>query len=140
MYTPELNFSFFLKISQVACTNLASWISRWVLGSMVWMLHPKASITSCQVPPNNKPRTRCENLRYANLQCANRQILFQDKYFGRRVRAGPQFRACLKKFLYNGVSQKSILRHVPKILERIAAIKASLNGLTGTVCTVLVCC
>lgn len=59
------------------------------------------------------------------------KYFFQDKYFGRRVRAGPQFRASLKKFLYNGKSQRSILRHVPKILERIRLIERIIEKLDG---------
>lgn len=62
---------------------------------------------------------------------AKESFFFQDKYFGRRVKVGPQFRACLKKFLYNGKCKRSILRHIPKILNRISSIQRIVGQLDG---------
>lgn len=56
---------------------------------------------------------------------------FQDKYFGRSVKAGPQFRACLRKFLYNGKTQASILRHIPIILTRLDELYKIISSLHG---------
>lgn len=58
-------------------------------------------------------------------------FFFQDKYFGRRVKAGPQFRACLKKFLYNGKCKVSILKHIPKIMNRLTSIQKIIQQLNG---------
>ncbi|KAA8915179.1 hypothetical protein TRICI_002674 [Trichomonascus ciferrii] len=56
---------------------------------------------------------------------------FQDKYFGRSVKAGPQFRACLRKFLYNGKTQASILQHIPTILTRLDELYNIISSLHG---------
>lgn len=59
------------------------------------------------------------------------KFFYQDKYFGRAVRAGPQFRACLRKFLYNGKTSYSILKHIPKLLKRIRELEIILEKLNG---------
>lgn len=56
---------------------------------------------------------------------------FQDKYFGRRVKAGAEFQNALQKFLYNGVDQQSILRHIPVILRKLAQLENIVQGLRG---------
>ncbi|KAG6010952.1 hypothetical protein E4U21_002622 [Claviceps maximensis] len=56
---------------------------------------------------------------------------FQDKYFGREVKAGIQFQAALQKFLYNGVDLGSILRHIPVILKKLAQLEQIVRGLRG---------
>ncbi|KAF5096991.1 hypothetical protein D0Z00_002578 [Geotrichum galactomycetum] len=60
-----------------------------------------------------------------------KEYFYQDKYFGRRVKAGQQFRACLRKFLYDGRTEYSILRHIPKILNRITELEAIIAQLRG---------
>lgn len=56
---------------------------------------------------------------------------FQDKYFGRRVKAGSEFQHALQKFLYNGVDLHSILRHIPVILRKLAQLENIVQGLRG---------
>lgn len=59
------------------------------------------------------------------------EYFFQDKYFGREVKAGAQFKACLRKFLYNGADAYSILRHIPKLLNRLEELKHIIHKLNG---------
>ncbi|PHH74118.1 hypothetical protein CDD80_3298 [Ophiocordyceps camponoti-rufipedis] len=56
---------------------------------------------------------------------------FQDKYFGRQVKAGPEFQAALQKFLYNGVDLDSVLRHIPLVLQKLARLERIIRGLRG---------
>ncbi|EGX87971.1 inositol hexaphosphate kinase KCS1, putative [Cordyceps militaris CM01] len=56
---------------------------------------------------------------------------FQDKYFGRRVKAGSEFQDALQMFLYNGVDLQSILRHIPVILRKLAQLENIVQGLCG---------
>lgn len=56
---------------------------------------------------------------------------FQDKYFGRRVKAGAEFQDALQKFLYNGVDLQSILRHIPVILRKLTQLEQIVQGLRG---------
>lgn len=60
-----------------------------------------------------------------------KEYFYQDKYFGRKVRRGPQFRACLSKYLYSGETEYSILKHIPKILKRISELEAIIKKLKG---------
>ncbi|CAN6631386.1 hypothetical protein TRVA0_013S00826 [Trichomonascus vanleenenianus] len=59
------------------------------------------------------------------------KYFYQDKYFGRGVKAGSQFKACLRKFLYNGKSIGSVLRHIPAILDRLSELESIVKQLTG---------
>ncbi|KAG8413193.1 inositol polyphosphate kinase kcs1 [Metarhizium acridum] len=56
---------------------------------------------------------------------------FQDKYFGRKLKAGPEFQNALQKFLYNGVDLDSVLRHIPVILKKLAQLEQIIHGLRG---------
>ncbi|POR35259.1 Putative inositol polyphosphate kinase [Tolypocladium paradoxum] len=56
---------------------------------------------------------------------------FQDKYFGRRVKAGQEFQDALQKFLYNGVELESVLRHIPVVLKKLAQLEQIIRGLRG---------
>lgn len=56
---------------------------------------------------------------------------FQDKYFGRRVKAGSEFQGALQKFLYNGVDLQSVLRHIPVVLKKLAQLEQIVCGLRG---------
>jgi hypothetical protein len=41
----------------------------------------------------------------------------RDKYFGRRITVGYQFFRSLARFLYDGVTIYSIVKHIPKLIE-----------------------
>ncbi|KAF5024251.1 hypothetical protein F66182_3683 [Fusarium sp. NRRL 66182] len=56
---------------------------------------------------------------------------FQDKYYGRRLKAGDEFQGALQKFLYNGVDLHSILRHIPVVLRKLAQLEQIVSKLNG---------
>ena len=56
---------------------------------------------------------------------------FQDKYYGRRVKAGAEFREALKTFLYNGIDLESVLRHIPVVLRKLAQLEQVVGNLRG---------
>ena len=59
------------------------------------------------------------------------KYLFEDKYFGRDLKAGNEFQAALTRFLYNGMSYTSIIPHVLVALEKIAKLEKIIGGLPG---------
>ena len=57
--------------------------------------------------------------------------LFEDKYFGRDVKAGREFQDALTRFLYDGISHANVARHIPQILEKLARLEAMIRNLPG---------
>lgn len=57
--------------------------------------------------------------------------IFEDKYFGRDLKAGREFQSALTRFLYDGKAEQSILRHIPTILEKLRALEVMIRGLPG---------
>ena len=57
--------------------------------------------------------------------------LFEDKYFGRDLKAGRGFQDALTRFLYDGVSYDSVSRHIPAILEKISKLESMIRNLPG---------
>ncbi|KAK3678133.1 inositol polyphosphate kinase kcs1 [Recurvomyces mirabilis] len=54
---------------------------------------------------------------------------FEDKYFGRDIKAGAEFREALKRFFFDGIGHASALKHIPMLLEKIAALDRIMRGL-----------
>ncbi|KAK5117281.1 hypothetical protein LTR62_005898 [Meristemomyces frigidus] len=47
---------------------------------------------------------------------------FEDKYFGRDIKAGAEFREALTRFFWDGIGHASALKHIPSLLEKIAQL------------------
>jgi inositol-hexakisphosphate 5-kinase len=56
---------------------------------------------------------------------------YEDKYFGRDVKAGREFRDALTRFLYDGISYSSVSRHIPTILNKISKLENMVRRLPG---------
>ena len=54
---------------------------------------------------------------------------FQDKYFGRDLTAGKEFQDALTRFLFDGENSKSVLRHIPTILEKLGDLDSMIRRL-----------
>ncbi|ETN44884.1 uncharacterized protein HMPREF1541_09759 [Cyphellophora europaea CBS 101466] len=61
----------------------------------------------------------------------NKKASYEDKYFGRDLKAGPQFRDALTRFLYDGISYSSVARHIPPILQKISRLENMVRRLPG---------
>ncbi|MCJ1396213.1 hypothetical protein MMC18_009102 [Xylographa bjoerkii] len=59
------------------------------------------------------------------------QYLFEDKYAGRDIKEGRDFKDALTRFLYDGASYVSVSRHIPILLERIAKLEKIISKLPG---------
>ncbi len=56
---------------------------------------------------------------------------YEDKYFGRDLKAGREFRDALTRFLYDGISYSSVSRHIPTILDKISKLESMVRRLPG---------
>ncbi|AGO10177.1 AaceriAAR184Wp [[Ashbya] aceris (nom. inval.)] len=75
-------------------------------------------------------REKCRNttsrklgVRICGLKIWNKDYyITRDKYFGRRVRIGWQFVRVLARFLYDGVSRRSILKQLPCLVRQLETL------------------
>ncbi|KAJ0125076.1 inositol polyphosphate kinase [Diaporthe amygdali] len=73
-------------------------------------------------------------VRVCGLQVWDAQIekyVFQDKYYGRNLKAGDEFQEALTRFLYDGKDLQSILRHIPNILHKLSQLEVIVRRLRG---------
>jgi len=59
------------------------------------------------------------------------EYLFEDKYYGRDLKAGREFQDALTRFLYDGVSYRSVTKKIPIILEKLALLESMIRRLKG---------
>ncbi|EXJ55167.1 hypothetical protein A1O7_08092 [Cladophialophora yegresii CBS 114405] len=59
------------------------------------------------------------------------KVSYEDKYYGRDLKAGQQFREALTRFLYDGVSYDSVARHIPTILHKLNKLESMVRRLPG---------
>jgi inositol-hexakisphosphate 5-kinase len=57
--------------------------------------------------------------------------VFKDKYYGRNIKAGDEFQHALTRFLYDGVDETSILRHISNILDKLSRLEVIIRRLRG---------
>ena len=54
---------------------------------------------------------------------------YEDKYYGRDLKAGREFRQALTRFLYDGVSYDSVVRRIPTILDKLTKLENMVRNL-----------
>jgi hypothetical protein len=59
------------------------------------------------------------------------QYVFEDKYYGRDLKAGPEFQAALTRFFFDGHGYISAMRYIPVILEKLASLEGMIRSLPG---------
>ena len=59
------------------------------------------------------------------------KFAYEDKYFGRDLSAGPEFREALTRFLYDGVSYSSVTKRIPTILDKLDKLENMVRRLPG---------
>ena len=83
----------------------------------------------CMMTTSQKLGVRLCGMQVWNVE--KQSYLFEDKYFGRDLKAGRDFQDALKRFLYDGVSYASVSRHIPVVLEKIAKLEKMIRELPG---------
>jgi len=61
----------------------------------------------------------------------SKKYLWQDKYFGRDLKAGREFQDALTSFFFNGGNHSAARRLIPQALEEIDRLEGVVRGLPG---------
>ncbi|KAK4494444.1 hypothetical protein PRZ48_014742 [Zasmidium cellare] len=56
---------------------------------------------------------------------------FEDKYFGRDLKAGSEFQDALTRFFFDGIGHAQALKHIPSVLQKINELDRVIRSLPG---------